>query len=114
MSNRKIDKWAPQVPAVVRRIAASDRQAPRRGAIDAIGDANRAAYWPSANSRASERRGGPAWPPQSERQTLFQDLLILNILQNFHLLNGDFIQFNQSLCLRQTIMNKNGIQILHI
>lgn len=34
--------------------------------------------------------------------------------QYFHLMNSDLIEFHESLRLRNTLLNENGIQVFHI
>ena len=36
------------------------------------------------------------------------------VFQNPHLLDGDFVQFNQTLALRNTLVDEYGIEVLHI
>ena len=45
---------------------------------------------------------------------LLQKISSTSILENLHLLNGNLIEFYQSLRLRHSIIDKHSVEVLHI
>ncbi len=50
----------------------------------------------------------------SDEILCFQYMLAFYILQNGHLLNSYLVEFLETLALRQTFVDKDRIQVLHI
>ena len=49
-----------------------------------------------------------------KQSLLFQQMSIIAVFQNIHLMNGDFVKFFQSVALWNAFVNQDRVDIFHI